>query len=73
MRPAARRGESANYTLNVRIEGSQAATGGGFAGGPDFWEVTRIDADDPLNMRTGPSAKAGIVAGRFLREPSGQP
>ncbi len=30
------------------------------AGGPDYWQVTGIDAGDELNMRRGPSVQFGI-------------
>jgi hypothetical protein len=72
MRNAARRNETANYTLNVHIGGGARHTGSttphgdyadGLAGGPDFWEVTGVAAGDQLNLRSEPSAKAGVVVG----------
>ena len=70
MRNAARRNETANYSLNIHIGGGQhasrATTGGGDfadgdAGGPDFWEVTGVPGGDTLNMRAGPSAREPVV------------
>jgi uncharacterized protein YgiM (DUF1202 family) len=69
MRSAARRGEKANYTLDIKIIGEQqgkpAATGGDFAdgdaGGPDFWEVVGVPSSDTLNMRAGPAAHERVV------------
>jgi hypothetical protein len=71
MRPAARRGETANYRLGIKIGGGAPAGASapkadfadGLAGGPDFWQVTGIAANDQLNVRRSPSAKAAIVVG----------
>ena len=75
MRPAARRGETANYRLAIKIGGA-ASTGhqagepaprgdfaDGLAGGPDFWQVTGVAGGDLLNLRRNASAKAATVLG----------
>ncbi|WP_213548715.1 SH3 domain-containing protein [Vannielia litorea] len=64
-RSAARRGESANYTLNVSIGGESSAQvqgdyADGLAGGPDFYEVS-VGGGDTLNMRAGPSTGEPVV------------
>jgi hypothetical protein len=71
-RNAARRGDRADYSLAIGIGGKAASTApaaqpkGDFAdslsGGPDFWEVTGVAANDTLNMRVEPTAKAPILA-----------
>jgi hypothetical protein len=67
MRSAARRGETADYTLTVGVEGASAPDldtpvrgdfADGLAGGPDFWAV-RTEGGR-LNLRAGPSAGAAI-------------
>lgn len=71
MRPAARRGETANYRLAVKIGGTSHAVAtapdgdfaDGLAGGPDFWQVTGVAGDDVLNLRRSASAKAATVLG----------
>jgi hypothetical protein len=68
-RSAARRGERANYTLDLSITGDTGATVGadyadGLQGGPDYWEVTGVTS--ALNIRTAPSASA-TVAGQVRR------
>ncbi|HMQ57150.1 MAG TPA: SH3 domain-containing protein [Rhizobiaceae bacterium] len=70
-RNAARRGERANFSLDIGIRGGGAAArppssgGGDFAdgnaGGPDFWQVTGIGGNDRLNIRTRPITRAEIV------------
>ena len=73
MRPAARRGEQAHYSLKVHIGGAQASQShsqpqdhnpdyaDGLAGGPDFWEVAGVTAGDTLNLRAGPSAQERVL------------
>ena len=64
MRAAARRNESANYRLDIRIEGASAPAGDfadSLSGGPDFWEVTGVARGDTLNLRASPSAQARVV------------
>ena len=71
MRNAARRNEVANFTLTVGVSGKPAKPGelqpdfaDSLMGGPDFWDVTGIAANDTLNLRKTPSAKAPIL-GKF--------
>lgn len=63
MRNAARREETADYSLSIHIGGAitppEPDFADGNAGGPDFWEVTASG----LNIRSGPSA-GGAVVGR---------
>ncbi|MEW9805727.1 SH3 domain-containing protein [Mesorhizobium sp. ZMM04-5] len=62
MRSAARRNETARYTLSVAIHGSAAQAApaqdpdyaDGLSGGPDYWEVHGVPANDTLNVRTAP-------------------
>lgn len=66
MRNAARRDETADYSLRVAIPAEDAAaTGGdfadGLAGGPDFWAVTNLSETETLNLRGGPSTGAPIL------------
>ncbi len=65
-RNAARRGETANFTLDIGIDGG---TGGviqgdfadGLAGGPDFFEV-RTTGGGTLNLRSDASSGARIIS-----------
>lgn len=63
MRNAARRAETANFTLTTEVGGSTAQPAPDFAdgnaGGPDFWQVTGVS--NRLNMRSGPSTSTGVV------------
>ena len=63
MRNAARREETADYSLSIHIGGAitppEPDFADGNAAGPDFWEVTARG----LNIRSGPSA-GGAVVGR---------
>ncbi len=69
VRAAARRDERSDYTLDISVTGSTGAavtgvTGDhadGFAGGPDFFQV-RTAGGAPLNLRSGPTTGAGVVA-----------
>jgi len=68
MRSAARRNESADYTLAVNIDGATAANAppapdyaDGLSGGPDYWEVANLTAGDTLNVRAGPGTENAIV------------
>jgi hypothetical protein len=70
MRSAARRGESAHYTLTITL-GEKSATvergadyADGLTGGPDFWEVTGVEAGDTLSLREEPDPHAQMI-GRF--------
>ncbi len=65
-RNAARRGETANYTLDVSITGETGdVVRGDFAdglqGGPDFWEVRLSDPSGTLNVHAGPSTGAATI------------
>ncbi|WP_245723447.1 SH3 domain-containing protein [Lutimaribacter saemankumensis] len=62
-RNAARRNESTNYTLNVRIGGAAPSQdfADGLSGGPDFWEVFGVSQS--LNVRAAPSTNAQVVMG----------
>lgn len=64
-RAAARRGEVADYTLDVAVTGAtgevvQGDFADGLAGGPDFYQVA-TSAGGPLNLRAGPSQGAAVV------------
>jgi uncharacterized protein YgiM (DUF1202 family) len=61
MRNAARRGESANYALTIATGAPSADYADGLAGGPDFWEVANVRADDTLNVRSLPGTDHEIV------------
>lgn len=68
MRNAARRNETADYTLNISIGGSAASTqvpgadyADGLKGGPDWWQVTGLTAGDTLNVRSGPGTSNTVV------------
>ncbi|MGJ3265071.1 MAG: SH3 domain-containing protein [Salinarimonas sp.] len=62
-RNAARRGERADYTLDISVTGDIGATvqgdyADGLQGGPDVW---RVDAGTGLNLRDAPSTGGRIV------------
>lgn len=75
MRDAARRKESAEYTLTVSFDTEPRKTlsatapdpienpdyADGLTGGPDFWEVTGVPQGDLLNVRLGPGTDNGII------------
>lgn len=68
MRNAARRDETANYSLSVSISGGGlgAATGNAdfadsLSGGPDWWEVSGLTTGDTLNVRAGPGTGNAII------------
>ncbi len=68
MRSGARRGETANYHLEVSVTGGSTAEAApapdfadGMSGGPDFWQVTGLSAGDTLNLRAEPSARAKVL------------
>lgn len=63
MRNAARRDETADYTLSVHIGGAAAAApvsdfADAEAGGPDYWQVTGVQV---LNIRSGPSTSDQVI------------
>ncbi|TPE44165.1 SH3 domain-containing protein [Amaricoccus solimangrovi] len=69
MRAGARRGETASYALRIGITGASPAVADptsdyadGLAGGPDFWELAGLAAGDTLNLRSGPSTHAAVLA-----------
>ena len=70
MRSAARRNETSRYTLRVDIPAKAGALdkpvqndfADGLAGGPDYWQVAGVAADDKLNIRSSPSAASPILA-----------
>ena len=67
MRNAARRGESADFSLTVEVTGGdpgarQPDFADGLSGGPDFWKVANVPPGDTLNIRSRPSAQATTVA-----------
>lgn len=47
--------------LPAQAPESQPDHADGLAGGPDFWQVVGVAADDTLNIRRGPSARDAIV------------
>jgi|APEBP8051072661_1049379.scaffolds.fasta_scaffold00680_2 hypothetical protein len=67
MRNAARRGETAEFTISFRITGAgadgevQPDFADGLMGGPDFWAVTGLAAGDRLNLRAGPSTGDRVI------------
>ncbi|MEO4041634.1 SH3 domain-containing protein [Hoeflea sp. CAU 1731] len=68
MRSAARRDEIAHFTLEITIDGNAAQApsrdpdyADGLSGGPDFWEVTNVPANDTLNVRAGPGTDAEVI------------
>lgn len=70
LRAAARRDETAQYRLDIRLAGgadaSSASNRGdfadGFAGGPDSWEVAGLARGDTLNVRATPAPQASAVS-----------
>jgi hypothetical protein len=67
MRNAARRGERADFSLKVEVTGGNSGEqdpefADSLSGGPDYWEVANVPAGDRLNIRSGPSSEAPIVA-----------
>lgn len=66
MRAAARRNETASFSLDIGIPATAAVSppqdfADGNAGGPDNWIVTGVAANDRLNVRVAPNADAQIV------------
>lgn len=66
MRNAARRGESARFSLTVEVTGGDPGSvqpdfADGLSGGPDFWQVANVPPGDRLNIRSRPSAQATTV------------
>ncbi|MEZ5763091.1 MAG: SH3 domain-containing protein [Xanthobacteraceae bacterium] len=69
MRNAARRNESASYTLSVSIGGAAAANpsstapdyADGLMGGPDYWQVRGVPSGDKLNVRSDAGSSHDIT------------
>ncbi|MVA98368.1 SH3 domain-containing protein [Nitratireductor sp. CAU 1489] len=64
MRNAARRDEEADYALSISISGGAAANpdyADGLSGGPDFWRVANVPANDTLNVRSAPGTGNPVV------------
>lgn len=67
MRNAARRGETAEFTIAFQITGTGVAGevqpdfADGLMGGPDFWAVTGLTLGDSLNLRAGPTRKDRVI------------
>lgn len=73
MRNAARRNETANYSLTLYVESANAAAprpqpvapqpdfADGLAGGPDVWQVTGLASGDTLNVRSSPSTGGKVI------------
>lgn len=59
MRNAARRNETADYTLAVSVGAPEFADG--LSGGPDYWQVSGVGGGDALNVRGGPSTRYAVV------------
>jgi Bacterial SH3 domain len=67
MRNAARRNETAEFTVAFQITGDgadgtiQPDFADGLMGGPDFWAVAGLSAGDSLNLRAGPSTGDRVI------------
>lgn len=69
MRNAARRNETANYSLTIYVENAATSSvaptepdfADGLAGGPDFWQVHGLKAGDTLNVRASASSSARVL------------
>jgi hypothetical protein len=67
MRNAARRGETAEFSIAFEITGTgadgavQPDFADGLMGGPDFWAVTGLTVGDSLNLRAGPTTKDKVI------------
>lgn len=61
MRNAARRDEVADYSLSVEIGKRHADFADGLSGGPDYWEVTGVPANDTLNIRAAPGSGHDVI------------
>lgn len=60
MRNAARRNETSNFVLTVRLLGGAPDYADGLAGGPDYWQVTRAP-NGRLGLLAQPSNSARMV------------
>jgi hypothetical protein len=61
MRNAARRDETADYSLSINIAARDPGFADGLSAGPDYWETTNVPANDTLNVRSGPGTDNEIV------------
>jgi hypothetical protein len=61
MRNAARRDETANYSLSIRIDARNPDFADGLSGGPDYWEVTNVPPNDTLNVRAAAGTGNPVV------------
>jgi hypothetical protein len=61
MRSAARRGETASYSLGISLGRPEFADG--LSGGPDYWKVS-VGGGFTLNLRAGPSTRYEAI-GKF--------
>ncbi|EEW24286.1 hypothetical protein Rsw2DRAFT_2802 [Rhodobacter ferrooxidans] len=61
MRSAARRDETAAYTLGIGLAGGDFADG--LAGGPDWWRVTGLQEGSMLNIHSGPHTRYPVLIG----------
>lgn len=59
VRAAARRNETADYTLGIGLAGGDFADG--LAGGPDWWQVTGLAEGSALNIRSGPHTRYPVL------------
>jgi hypothetical protein len=75
MRNAARRSETANFSLTTYVEAGAAVAprptppavnqpnfADGLEGGPDYWQVSGLSGGDTLNVRAGPSTSNSVIA-----------
>lgn len=58
VRAAARRGETADFSLGIGLGGPDFADG--LAGGPDWWAVSGVKAG-ALNLRSGPGTRYAMI------------
>jgi hypothetical protein len=70
MRNAARRGETAQFSLTVYVEAGSASVmpqpvqpdfADGNSGGPDYWQVTGLSSNDTLNIRVAASTSSAVI------------
>ncbi|WP_127595401.1 SH3 domain-containing protein [Nitratireductor alexandrii] len=62
MRNAARRDEEADYALSIGIGGgADPDYADGLSGGPDFWRVANVPANDTLNVRSAPGTGNPVI------------
>lgn len=64
MRNAARRDETADFAFSVGIGGGAPENpdyADGLSGGPDFWHVTNVPANDTLNVRSAPGTGHPVI------------